>query len=49
MTSREKGRDLTHSYDKHPLHQQKTKKKKRENTKTPPKFSITQQLRTELG
>ena len=32
-----------------PLHRQKNPKKQRDNTKTPPKPSITQRLRTDLG
>ena len=47
---REKGRDLTQSYDKSPYTDRKSKKQ-RDNTKTPPKASIThvQRLRTDLG
>ena len=43
-----KGRDLTQSYDKSPYADRKSKTQ-RENTKTPPKTSITQRLRTDLG
>ena len=32
-----------------PQHQQNKSKKQRDNTKTPPKTSITQRLRTDLG
>ena len=45
---REKEGDLTQSYDKTPLYQQKIRKPK-DNTQTPPKASITQRLRTDLG
>ena len=45
---REKGRDLTQSYDKSPYIVRKSQKQ-HDNTKTPPKTSITQRLRTELG
>ena len=45
---REKGRDLTQSYDKNPYTTEKSKKQ-RDNTKTPPQTSITQRLRTDLG
>ena len=45
---REKGRDLTQSYDKSPCTDRKIKKAQRDNTKTPPKTSITQRLRTDL-
>ena len=44
----EKGRDLTHSYDKSPYTDRKSKKQ-RNNTKTPPITLITQRLRTDLG
>ena len=44
----EKGRDLTQSYAKAPTTTEKSKKQ-RDNTKTPPKTSITQRLRTDLG
>ena len=40
--TKEKGRDLTQSYDKHP-------KKQHDNTQTPPKTSITKRLQTNLG
>ena len=46
---REKGRDLTQSYDKSPYTHEKKNKKQRDNTKTPSKTSITQRLRTDLG
>ena len=45
---REKGRDLNQSHDKSPYTHKKSKKQ-RDNTKTPPKTSITQRLRTDLG
>ena len=45
---REKGRDLTQSYNKSPTPSEKSKKQ-RDNIKTPPKTSITQRLRTDLG
>ena len=45
----QKGRDLTQSYDKSPYTDRKKSKKQRDNTKTPPKTSITQRLRTDLG
>ena len=45
---REKGRDLTQSYDKSPTPTEKSKKQ-RDNTKTPPKTSIIQRLQTDLG
>ena len=32
-----------------PLHRQKKSKKQRDNTKTPPKTSITQRMGTDLG
>ena len=44
----EKGRDLTQSYDKSPYTNKKSKPQ-RDNTKTPPKTSITQRLRTDIG
>ena len=40
---KEKGKDLTQSYDKSPY------KKQRDNIKMPPKTLITQLLRTDLG
>ena len=46
---KEKGRDLTQSYDKSPSTNRKIKKKQRGNSKTPTKNSITQRLRTDLG
>ena len=46
--SKKKGRDLTQSYDKRPTLTEKSKKQ-RDNIKRPPKTSITQQLRTDLG
>ena len=46
--TREKGRDLTQSYDKSPYTDRKSKKQ-RDNTKTPPTTSITQRLQTDLG
>ena len=45
---REKGRDLTQSYDNSPYTDRKSKSQ-RDNTKTPPKPSITQRMRTDLG
>ena len=47
---KETGRDLTQSYDKRPytLHPIQSKKQ-RDNTKTVPKTSITQRLRTDFG
>ena len=44
----EKERDLTQSYDKIPYTDGKIQKQ-HDNTKTPPKSSITQRLRTDLG
>ena len=44
---RKKGKDMTQSYDKTPTPTEKSKKK-RDNTKTPPKTSITQRLWTDL-
>ena len=49
VTFSEKGKDLTQSYDKSPYTDKKKSKKQRDNTKTPPKTSITQRLRTDLG
>ena len=46
---REKGRDLTQSYDKSPLHQKKCQKGKVTTQTTPQKSSIKQRLRTDLG
>ena len=46
---REKGRDLTHYYDKNPLHQHKCQKGKVTTQTTSQKSSITQRLRTDLG
>ena len=46
--TREKEGDLTQSYDKTPLYQQKIRNSK-DNTQTPSKTSITQRLRTDLG
>ena len=43
---REKGRDLTQSYDKSPYPLEKSKKQ-RDNTENATKTSITQQLRTD--
>ena len=37
------------SYDKKPLQPQKNLKKNRDNTQKPPKTSITQRFRTDLG
>ena len=48
FTIREKGRDQTESYDKSPYTDRKIQKQLY-NTKTPPKTSITQRLRTDLG
>ena len=45
-TRREKGRDLTQSYDKSPYTDRKLQKA---SWKTPPKSSITQRVRTDLG
>ena len=45
----QKGGDLTQSYDKKPLHQQKCQKGKVTTQTTPQKSSIKQQLRTDLG
>ena len=46
---RQKGGDLTQSYDKSPWHQQKCKKGQVTTQTTPQKSSIKQQLRTDLG
>ena len=46
---REKGRDLTQSYDKSPLHKQKRQKDKVTTQTTPQKSSITKRLRIDLG
>ena len=46
---RVKRRDLTQSYDKRPYTHRKKSKKQHDNEKTPPKTSITQRLRTDLG
>ena len=48
ISKREKERDLTQSYDKN-LYTHGKIKKQRDNSKTQPKFSITQRLRTNLG
>ena len=45
---REKGRDLTHLYDKTPTPTEKSTKK-RDNTKTPTKTLIAKRLRIDLG
>ena len=45
---RQKGRDLTQSYDKAPALTEISKGQS-DNTKTPQKSSITQRLRTDLG
>ena len=45
---REKGRDLTQSYDKNPYIHKNIQKASWQH-KTPPKTSITQRLRTDLG
>ena len=45
---REKGRDLTKSYDKSPYTHRKILKATRHH-KTPPKASIAQRMRTNLG
>ena len=45
---REKERYQTQSYDKSPTPTEKSKKQS-DNTQTPPKTSITQRLRTDLG
>ena len=45
---REKEGDLTQSYDKNPYTNRKFETKG-QHTQTPPKTSITQQLRTDLG
>ena len=47
-TKREKEGDLTQSYDKTPYTKTEIRKPK-DNTQTPPKTSITQRLRTDLG
>ena len=47
-TLKEKQRDLTLSYDKSPYTHRKIQKATRQN-KSPPKTSITQRLRTDLG
>ena len=49
MITREKGRDLTQSYDKCTYTNRKIQKASWQHTKTPPKTSITQQLQTDLG
>ena len=46
---KDKGGDLTQSYDKSPLHQQKCQKGKVTTQTTPQKSSIKQRLRTDLG
>ena len=46
---REKGRDLTKSYDKIPYTHRKIQKASWQHTKTPTKTSTTQPLRTDLG
>ena len=46
--AREKWKYLTQSYDKSPNTPEKSEKQ-RDNTKMPPKTSITQRLRTDLG
>ena len=46
---RERGRDLTQSYDKRPYTHRKIQKATWQHKKTPPKTSITQRLRTDLG
>ena len=48
-TVREKGRDLTQFYDKSPIHSNKNPKRNVTTQNTPPKPSITQRLRTDLG
>ena len=48
-TFKRKGSDLTQSYDKSPLHPRKNPKTNVKTQKTPPKTSITQQLRIDLG
>ena len=48
MESKRKGRDLTHPMTKAHTPTEKSKKK-RDNTKTPPKTSIKQRLQTDLG
>ena len=45
--TREKGRDLTQSYDKTPTCTEKSRK--RDNIKMQPKTSIAQRFRTDLG
>ena len=45
---RKKGRDLTQSYEKRPYTHREIQKATRQH-KTPPKTSITQRLRTDLG
>ena len=44
----EKGRDLTQSYEKSPYTNRQIQKATRQHKK-PPKYSITQRLRTDLG
>ena len=46
MFERQKGRDLTQSYNNSPYTHRKSKKE-RDNTKTTPKTSISQRLRTD--
>ena len=47
--SREKGRDLTQSYDKSPYTNRNVKRAKWQHKQTPQKSSIKQRLRTDLG
>ena len=49
LKAREKGKDLTLSYDKSPYNHKKISKNQRDITKMPPKTSITHRLRTDLG
>ena len=48
LKMREKGKDLTQTYDKTPT-QTEQFKKQRDNTKIATKMSITQRLQTDLG
>ena len=49
LLSREKGRDLTQSYDKSPYTNRNVKRAKWQHKPTPQKSSIKQRLRTDLG
>ena len=48
LNQREKEGDLTQSFDKTP-YTNRINRKQKDNTQTPPKTSITQRLRTDLG